>query len=291
MTDQAKFLNEHGWSVDCIAVQPGIERSVWSLVIQMDEGREQKRSLIFRSPDFDASDSVEAFQTETWISSFWVSPTETVYACDGFRLWTGRLGEEFIPVDGLSDRSILKIWGLDDADRFILGEDGLVLFSSGAEWRDISLPDRRRLVDIAGPSLDSIYAVGHGGAFCRLVDATWQVIDTGTTANIRALEVLSNGTVYACGERGIAFIFQDETVTFLDSLPDRYFGGVAQYKNKVYFGASGEGVDVLKDNTIEPFKENIFGQRLKANAAYLWSCGGNSIFRYDGKSWTGEDFI
>lgn len=291
MSDEAPYVNEDGWSVDCTMVLPGKGAAVWSLVIQMDPERDQKSSQIFYSPNSTDNDSTEAFQTDTWISAFWVSPSDTVYACDGFQLWSGQRGGEFTPQSGLSDRMILRPWGLGEHDRFILGDNGLVLRSDGQQWRDISLSDGRRLVDIDGRSPETIYAVGHRGAFCRLQGDIWEPIDLGTDANIRALHVEHDGSVYACGERGIAFRYSHGEVEFFKAPPDRYFGGVTSYMGHIYFGATGEGVDRLEGTDVVSFKSTIHGLRLSSNADLLWSCGGNTIFRYDGTGWIGEDFI
>jgi|GEM_PF-6502331 len=285
------YINDDGWSVDCTLVQAGSKSDVWSLVVQMDEDRINKQSQIFYTPDSDNQDSSVIGQTQTWISSFWVSPSGTIYACDGPRLWTARPGGALEPESGLADRAMLKVWGLDDHRMFILGEDGLALRKDGTNWQDISLPDGRRLVDITATPAGEVFACGHTGAFCRLEGAAWLSIDLGTDVNIRGVRAMKDGSVIGCGERGTAFRYSDGQVEFFKAEPDRYFGGAAEFMGKVFFGASGDGVEVLNGDEIVPFKPNVYGQRLSANESYLWSCGGNSIFRYDGKGWIAEDFV
>jgi len=285
-----RYLNEDGWTVDCTHVLAGHGPEVWSLVVLMDDESVNKQSQIMRAGDFDSEDSEMVFETRTWISSCWVSPDGILHACDGKTHLYGRPGSKLQVEKDLSDHMVFHPWGLAEDDMFLLGDAGLVLRGRTGDWRDISLPDGRRLLGIHGCSPDAIYAVGAEGAFCRLVGDVWEVIDLGIDADLRAVLVEADGTVWACGAAGIAFRYADGETQFLGAEPGRYFGGVCRYKGRVYFGASGEGVDVLDGNNIVPFKSTIHGQRLSCNDDFLWSCGGNSIYRFDGNGWLAESF-
>lgn len=291
MTD-GPYIKDDGWSLDCVQVQPGPGTSpeVWTLIVQMDEDREDKQSQIMRSPDWNTTDSAEVFRSQGWISSLWVSPAGTVWAAEGARLWRGTAAGGFVSEPAPAAGQVLRVWGLDDARRFLLGPDGLALQSDGDAWRDISLADGRRLVMIDGSDKAGIHAVGHGGAFCRLGPAGWEPIDLGLDVNLRALHVASDGWIWACGERGVAFRYRDGEVIFLEAELDRYFGGVAPLGGRMFWAAGGYGVEVLEADAIIPFKPDVPGQRIAANDRYLWSCGGNEICRFDGEGWQGEGF-
>ncbi|TIT01898.1 hypothetical protein [Mesorhizobium sp.] len=288
MTNNAeRYISPEGFTVDCTLVQADKGTGVWNLVVQMDEGREEKRSQIFHTPSFPEVEPRILLDTHTWIDSFWVSPSRMIYACDGFRFWKGSDGQ--FTQQRLSDRMIFKVWGLDDQTVFILGESGLVLRSDGDGWRDISIPDSTRLFDINGPSLQHIYAVGERGAFWKLQGDTWLQIDVQTNANLLGVFVDGPDKVYVCGESGTCFRYDAGALVNFLTQP-RWYSGVTRFRDKIYFGAAGRGVDVLVELEVVPFKPTVFGQRLSSGDC-LWSCGHNSYYKFDGSGWLRKDFL
>jgi hypothetical protein len=287
--DTERYISPEGYTVDCTLVQADKGNGVWNLIVQMDEGREEKRSQVFYTPSFPDIEPTIQLDTHTWIDSFWVSPSRTIYACDGFRLWRGSDGA--FTQQRLSDRMIFKIWGLDDQTIFILGEDGFVLRSSGDGWQDISIPDTTRLFDINGPSLEHVYAVGERGAFWRLEGNVWAQIDVGTNAHLLGVFVDSEEKIYVCGEQGTCFRYDEGSMINFVTDQTRRYSGVARFRNNIYFGASGRGVDILEEPEVKPFKPTVFGQRLSASLDNLWSCGHNSYYRFDGSGWLRKDFL
>lgn len=291
MTDElGPYFNSDGWFIDCIGVQPGDGSSVWNLVVQMDEDRVEKRSQVFFTPSFPDIEPVIVLDTHTWIGSFWASPKGTIFACDGLRLWTVTDGEIASQILGSADRFVERVRGFDDETVFALGESGLVLRKNGANWEDISIADAPTIMDIQLTPNGVAYACGPGGAFFRFSDGNWTRIDLGTTAEIRRL-TYHNQEIYGCGASGIAFSFNNQEAQYFDALPERDFYGLAQYKEEIYFGAGGGGVDLLVGEEVISIKPNVFAQRLSASKDFLWSCGGNSIFRYSGESWLKKDFV
>ncbi|UVK38457.1 hypothetical protein LHFGNBLO_005623 [Mesorhizobium sp. AR10] len=287
MTDDTeRYISPEGFTVDCTLVQADKGTGVWNLIVQMDEGREEKRSQIFHTPSAADVEPVILLDTHTWISSFWVAPSRTIYACDGFSLWRGSNNQ--FTQQRLSDRMIFKVWGLDEATVFVLGEEGLVLRSRGEAWEQISIPDTVRLSNIHGLSSKEIFAVGERGAFWQLTGDIWTQIDINTNANLLGVYVDGPGRVYVCGENGICFRYESGSIVTFVTQPRRYTS-VVRFRDNIYFGASGQGVDILQGQEVIPFKPNVFGQRLSAGDN-LWSCGHNAFFRFDGNGWYRKSF-
>jgi len=279
-------------SLECVCIQGGTEASVWSLTVQTHRDGDARRSQLFHSPNLETTDSALQFQSDTWIGAFWASPAGVVYACDGRTLWIGSTTEKFVAVRGISSKQLLKPWGLGNA-LYLMGPDGVVLRStrptSASDWEDVSAPSRIMAID--GRSSSSVYAVGANGFFGRLVGKAWSPIELGVTHNLRGVHVQADGTVYVCGDRGTAIRYKKGKTERLNAPADRTFAGIASFRGAVYFGASGEGVDKLEGNSVVSFKDNIVGNRVHANERYLFACGGNEAFFFDGTGWVAELFV
>jgi len=289
MTNDEQYVSPQGYTLVCTMVQPDKGAGVWNLTVQMDRWREEKQSAIFYTPSFPDVEPTIQFESATWVDSFWVSQSETIYACDGLGLWRGVPGQ--FSHQRLSDRMIFKVWGLDDRTIFILGAEGLVLRSAGDGWQDISIPATTRLFDIHGLTPDDVYAVGENGSFWRFDGSSWSQIDTQTNTHLLGVFVDGNDRVYVCGENATCFRYQAGQIVNFNAQSNRVFTSISRLKANIYVGASGRGVDCLVEPDLLPFKPNIFGQRISASSTYLWSCGNNSIYRFDGSAWLKKDFL
>ncbi|TAG11888.1 MAG: hypothetical protein EAZ40_16550, partial [Rhodobacterales bacterium] len=60
--------------------------------------------------------------------------------------------------------------------------------------------------------------------------------------------------------------------------------------NRLFLGAGYKGLDVLENDEVIPFKDNIFSYRLNSSGKYLFAAGYNEVARFDGESWLATEF-
>ena len=125
-------------------------------------------------------------------------------------------------------------------DRYlVVAAAGGGLSWSGGKWVDLATRPERGVLDFAG-SAARLWAVGKAGLVLVRGAQGWTSVAVDTDADLNAVDVAADGTVWAVGSAGtIVRIAPDDSVTFPDSLLPLDLYGVAVAGDRVWVCGKG----------------------------------------------------
>ena len=106
--------------------------------------------------------------------------------------------------DVASARQPLAVWQTRDGDRLLVGESGLLLWSTGPDvwWPQPNL-GRRNLNDIHGDGADHVVVAGDGGSVYRFDGLRWEALPPPTSRDLRGVWVAGPERFVAVGDHRI----------------------------------------------------------------------------------------
>jgi hypothetical protein len=278
-------------TTECTAVHAGDGEQVWTVAVASTgkkgtKNNPQMRSTVFFTPSFVDTEPRSLADTYTPVRSLHVTPSGGLFLVDGVRVWR-KDATANMETKQFTDRAIHAVWGTGNSV-WVVGGRGLVGRWDGAAWTEMSIPEPIDLHRIHGASARRFFVVGDAGALWRY-DGAWTRLTSGTDA--RLYGVLDDGErVHGCGERSTYFTHDGTDARAHAAPADRTFRAVTRFQDRIYLGAGEHGVDRVEGAEVIAFKSTIRGECLSASAKYLWSCGGEKIFRFDGSGWLAKQF-
>ena len=153
------------------------------------------------------------------------------------------------------------------------------------------------LMDIAGLSEDSIYAVGYGGEVFYYDGTAWRKIESGLDEQLLRIKILSEDAVYIIGANGslLAGNYRDGFRNLSSVEDNQRFTGIEIFHNTIFL-ASNIGMFTYDEHTkrIAPYKTTLQPDLvdchlLEAKDGVLWSIGFKDLAYFDGFTWTRID--
>jgi len=157
-----------------------------------------------------------------------LSPAGRWYACGdtGYLAATTAGTWEATLANDTQGRDAYGLWGVSDSEAWAIGQKGVLLHLVGKKWQldDIAgtyMKDAtlRALWGHTGDDLPPAgFAVGDAGSGIRFDPATstWQDFRAETTADLRQVVAMADGSLYACGTGGAVLKAADRNAPFYD---------------------------------------------------------------------------
>jgi hypothetical protein len=151
----------------------------------------------------------------------------------------------------------------------------------------------RCLMDIAGRSEDSIYAVGYQGEIFYFDGNVWAKIDVRLDEDLFEIKIVSENEVYIVGANGTLLKgCYRSGFKNLSAIEDNQRFSSVEFFNGTLFLASNLGMFVYDSvqNKIVPYKTNLTRDLvdchvLRARDGVMWSIGYKDLACFDGKTW------
>ncbi|MHB1349069.1 MAG: BACON domain-containing protein [Desulfobulbaceae bacterium] len=192
------------------------------------------------------------------------------------------------PAAGVTLRGV---WGANDRDALVVGDNGTILRFDGKSWRPMSSGSRAMLRSIWGVTAENsydAYAVGAGGTVLHFDGATWAPVDSGTGEPLADVWVASE--VLVVSDYGTFLNLSRGEAASTGLLLRTLWGG----SESDLFAAGESGMIGRFDGTAWTAMESDTSQWLNGLWGYangeVFAVGENgAIVRYDGTAWTGMD--
>ncbi len=196
-----------------------------------------------------------------------------------------------------------SVWGSSANDIYAVGSGGtrggVALHFNGEYWRNIALPDNNRdhYYRVWGTSAENVFILGDWRVF-HFNGSTWNAINIGKRAHLRALWGTSNNDVFAAGSEGKIFHYDGEEWSEMFGLMGIEFYDIWGSSNKNAYAAGYRVKDgaVHNDGVVYHYNGTQW-KRIKTFNRYpllgIWGHGdgdvfalggGKSIFHYSGIS-------
>lgn len=148
----------------------------------------------------------------------------------------------------------------------------------------------RILTSIDGNSEQDIYAVGVGGVIFHYDGANWTGLESPTNIGLNKVRCF-NGKTYICGHHGTFLRGDIEGWEVLAGRKGDYHLGDMKYCFDNIYVASEFELSIFDEESLVPVEIPIKGKKLGFGSlsyrdGQLWSVGGETILRFDGKNWT-----
>jgi hypothetical protein len=157
-----------------------------------------------------------------------VSPGGRWYACGdtGYLAATTAGTWEATLANDTQARDTNGLWAVSDTEAWSIGQNGVLLHLMGKKWQldDIAgtyMKDAtlRAMWGHAGDGQPAAgFAVGDGGSGVQFdpITQTWQDFRAETTADLRQVTAMADGSVYTCGSGGAVLRADDRNAPFYD---------------------------------------------------------------------------
>lgn len=186
----------------------------------------------------------------------------------------------------LWDGVLRRLWNLDAARQYAIGDRGVAYARETGTWQRIETYDMAVFRGIHGPRPGAIHACGHEGLLVRLEGRTWIPIDIPDQRNLHAIEVSEDGTIHVGGAEGTAYAIVADELIELQSQPWNYMG-VLSFKGNRYWTDANYGISLQRGNVVEPFRKLGQGFYMHASPEKLVISGWKEVFIFDGSEWSG----
>ena len=147
---------------------------------------------------------------------------------------------------------------------------------------------------MGGDSLADLYGVGSRGEIWRFDGNLWTSVASPTNVTLNDITLASDGTMYACGDRGVLLKGQQDRWQLVEyeGRNNRNLLSMVSFQQRLYF-ADGqrlccllEGEMVPVEVTLEGKKGEVSAHRVVTDGESLVSIAGKEIYlTRDGESW------
>jgi len=143
------------------------------------------------------------------------------------------------------EEDLFGIVGFSGISAWAVGSAGIAYRLEEAGWRPFPTGATGVLRTVAGTSSTDAIAAGDGGVLLRF-DGRWRPLDSGVQSALRA-SVRAGPLTYVVGDRGVALVIEDATVSRIDLSTTCALRSVFAHGNEVWFVASdGTHAGVLR---------------------------------------------
>jgi hypothetical protein len=265
---------------------PYRETGMVCLVVSSNEDHDTWLSELNACDDFATEDLETRYSQRAWVYSMWLASDDDVYiAHSGKVLRRGPLDAPEIVLT--HDRDITRLCGAARGV-YIVGLDGYVGHYDGATLHDLPVPDAE-VFHVAEAADGTLYPAANRGRVFRRDRDTWHPMKVADGGDIRHLAADGEAMLFA-GATGVCGRLQGETITRFSAPADRDFFAITRFHGRVFVGAGRRGLDVVENDAVVSFKDNVYSFKLWANDAYLFATGLNEAARFDGESWVASEF-
>ncbi|NJO16062.1 MAG: choice-of-anchor D domain-containing protein [Thioploca sp.] len=192
----------------------------------------------------------------------WGSASNDVFAVGGTGLIFHYDGYQWSEMDSGVLSDFYGIWGTSGTNVFAVGMEGTILHYDGDQWITMNSRTSHGLSSIWGSSSTDVFAVGSNGTILHYDGHQWSTIRIGTSENLNGIWGSSSTDVFVVGNKNTI----------------RHYDG-NQWSAMKYTGLYPDDLEL----------SGIWGS--SSTDVFAWSTGGGSIFHYDGRQWTYNDFL
>lgn len=150
---------------------------------------------------------------------------------------------------------------------------------------------RANLQDLAADGDGGIYAVGMKGAAFRMQGAKWSSVDLPTSAHLYCAASLSNGEVVMGGASGVLLQGRGDHWRSIE-LKDFELNiwSIEEYEGQIWIAAGDDFLGFVNSGNLVPIVPKVGvsskSNRLSSFKDRLFSCGPQSLFLFDGNTWS-----
>lgn len=178
-----------------------------------------------------------------------------------------------------------SVWAANDNEAFAVGIKGERIHIIDDNFEVVHDPEMRRLNALHGIHGGQVFAVGDGGLVYRFDGTTWEELESPTNVNLLAVLCCSDTEVYVAGGKGTLLRWIGTGFELLEG-PETAVTDLAIHRGQLYAAAGREGVQILRDDKLEEFKD-IQVYRMNTIDDRLYCIGNRLVAQYDGEEWWG----
>ena len=195
-------------------------------------------------------------------------------------------------LQGLTDVSLLGVWADATAPAAVaVGQEGVVLHSTGSSWRLEHVPTSETLVGVWGTQANDLWTVGSAGVIAHYDGTTWAQVASPTTETLLDVFGLGPSDVYAVGTRGTILRYTGGQWQVMTTGDAWELWGIWGDSPTNLYAVGQNGVIVRYDGTRwtsmeSPTTGPLFGL-WGSSASDIWAVGVNGlVVHFDGTRWT-----
>lgn len=282
------YVSPKGFTHDVLEIFPYRVNGMACLVVQSNQDRDQHFSEINVCSDFENENPETVFSLKSWIYSMFQTIDEKIYIAHSgkkIRFGTHQEPQIVLNVDIDMTRLCPSSHGV-----YVLGLNGYVGHFDGRILSDMPVLQAGDIYYVSEAPDGSIFASGSKGGLYRRESNAWVKIELGIGSEIYRVLALNGKSVLLAGSEGLAGRYDSEELIPFSVPTKRDYRDIAVFKGKTYFGAGFQGLDVLEDLEVVPFKPNVITYKMFANEKFLFTAGYNLAARFDGNSWLATEF-
>jgi cysteine-rich repeat protein len=189
--------------------------------------------------------------------------------------------------------SLNAIWGTDENNIYVVGEDGVILNYDGISWTTMTSNATEDLKAIWGTDKNNIYVVGNNGVILYYNGVSWNPMNSNSTETLRGVWGADASNVYAVGYQSTILHYDGNSWNSMNSGTTESFHGVwgTDASNVYAVGNNGkivhyDGISWTIDSTSTEALYGVWG----SDASNIYVVGMQStILHYDGISWNTID--
>lgn len=227
------------------------------------------------------------YNTETWCTSMDQSSEGTLFVVSMEGEMHISKGEQWSILDLECPDGLNSVWAADDNEAFAVGLNGERVRVIGQTVTVDRKPKAQRLNAVHGTSSANVYVVGDDGVIMNYDGAKWSDLHLPTNVNLLTVLCISESEVYVGGSHGTLLKWDGVQWETLEC-PDITITSLALYKGDLYVSAGQDGVYILGEDGVEPFK-GLLIYHLKTIDDLLFGIGNRLVAQFDGVSWWGGD--
>jgi hypothetical protein len=181
---------------------------------------------------------------------------------------------------------------------FAVGDHRQVYEGNGKNWQPIDQGayiagkkgDSKIFFSIDGFSESDLYAAGYNGEIFHYDGAIWNQLDSPTNLGLQKVLCVDKNVIYICGHaNGLYRGNKSNWLALTEPDDETILWDMAYFRGQVYV-CNGTDLFVIRQDALEKVAIPLDGPfsfyRMDADKDELWTCGGECLLQFDGKTWT-----
>lgn len=287
--EDEEYLSPQGYHVTSMQVIADQDSGLEVLCVQSNQDRDAHRSHVYRSPDFALSEDRKVLDIQKRTYGIAKGSNGILHIAHTNNEVQREAGDGFVPFRRLNAEITGVFAGHDTL--LVSGLAGYVARIQGDEVETMPIGQEIAVHSLHESTTGTAYAACEKGLLLRNAGGNWEAIPLGVGVDLNALDIVSDREIYICGSNGLCGVLLDDEFKQFDAPEARSYYATCSFQGRRYFGAGFQGLDILEDQSIVPFKERAFCYYISANEHQLLTSGIRFVSRYDGAGWLQIPFM